>query len=138
MIYNLVQSSHPSYAPAAALAVLVLLAALPLILLQLRITGGRQYTTVTGQFKNQVIPLGRWRYPLLGVLGLVMLVVLGVPVVVSTAGTFMTAYGFLNIARPWTLNNWGTAFSDPQFMRSLANTLQLALGSAVAGSSSTP
>jgi iron(III) transport system permease protein len=134
MIYNLVQSSHPSYAPAAALAVMVLLAALPLIMLQLRITGGRRhYTTVTGQFKNQVMPLGPWRYPLLALFGLLMLMVLGVPVVLSTAGTFMTAYGFLNIAQPWTLNNWGTAFRDPQFVRSLANTLQLALGSAVAG-----
>jgi iron(III) transport system permease protein len=133
MIYNLVQSSHPSYAPAAALAVLVLLAALPLVVLQLRITSGRQSTTVTGQFKNQVMHLGRWRYPLLALFGLMMLVVLGVPVVLSTAGTFMTAYGFLNIAHPWTLNNWGTAFHDPQFVRSLANTLQLALGSAIAG-----
>jgi iron(III) transport system permease protein len=133
MIYNLVQSSHPSYAPAAALAVLVLLMALPLVALQLRITSRRQYTTVTGQFKNQPTPLGVWRWPLVSLLGMVMLVVLAVPVVVSTAGTFMTAYGFLNIAHPWTFDNWGAAFRDPQFTRSLANTFQLAIGSAVAG-----
>lgn len=133
MIYNLVESSHPSYAPAAALAVLVLILALALVFIQVRVTGGRQYTTVTGQFQNKVIPLGVWRWPLLALMGLVMLIVLVVPIVLTTAGTFMTAYGFLNIAHPWTLSNWGTAFSDPLFMRSLGNTLELALGSAGGG-----
>jgi iron(III) transport system permease protein len=133
MIYNLVESSHPSYAPAAALAILVLVFGLVLVFTQLRITGRRQYTTVTGQFKNDVAPLGRWRWPMLVVLLLVMAVVLVVPVALTIAGTFMTAFGFLNIAHPWTLNNWATAFSDAQFLRSLANTLQLALGSAVSG-----
>ena len=133
MIYNLVESSRPSYAPAAALAVLILLVALPLVLMHLRITGRRQYTTVTGQFKNQVTPLGAWRWPLFGVVVLVMLVVLGAPIVLSTAGTFMTVYGFLNIAHPWTLDNWSNAFRDPLFLRSLGNTLQLAIGSAVGG-----
>jgi iron(III) transport system permease protein len=133
MMYNLVESSRPSYAPAAALAVMILIVALPVVVLQLRTTGRRQYTTVTGQFKNQVTPLGGWRWPLLGLVLLVMLVVLGLPIVLSSAGTFMTVYGFLNIAHPWTLDNWGNAFRDSLFLRSLANTLQLALGSAVGG-----
>ena len=133
MIYNLVESSRPSYAPAAALAVLILVVGLPLVLLHLRTTGRRQYTTVTGQFKNQVTTLGVWRWPLFAVVSLLMLVVLGVPVVLSTAGTFMTLYGFLNIAHPWTFDNWTSAFRDPLFVRSLANTLQLALGSAAGG-----
>ena len=133
MIYNLVESSHPSYAPAAALAMFVLAVGLGLVLIQVRVTGRRQYTTVTGQFKNQVSPLGAWRWPLLAFLLLVMTVVLVVPVVLTTAGTFMTAFGFLNIAHPWTLDNWSAAFHDPQFVRSLFNTLQLALGSAGCG-----
>jgi iron(III) transport system permease protein len=133
MIYNLVESSHPSYAPAAALAIMVLILALVLVFIQLRVTGGRQYTTVTGQFKNEVTPLGVWRWPLLALMLLVMTVVLVIPVVLTTAGTFMTAYGFLNIAHPWTLENWGAAFRDPLFARSLANTLELAFGSACVG-----
>jgi len=133
MIYNLVESSHPSYAPAAALAIIILVAALVLVWAQFRMTGRRQFTTVTGQFKNQLVLLGMWRWPLFGVLLLVMLVVLVIPVVLTVAGTFMTAFGFLNIAHPWTLDNWGTAFRDPQFLRSLGNTLQLAIGSAVLG-----
>jgi iron(III) transport system permease protein len=133
MIYNLVESSHPSYAPAAALAIIVLVAGLGLVWVQLRVTGKRQFTTVTGQFKNQLVPLGRWRWLPLGVLLLVLLVVLVIPVVLTLAGTFMTAFGFLNIAHPWTLDNWAIAFTDPQFLRSLGNTLQLAIGSAVLG-----
>ena len=133
MIYNLVESSRPSYAPAAALAVMILIVALPAVILQLRMTSRRRYTTVTGQFKNQVTPLGVWRVPLLALVLVVMLAVLGVPIVLSSAGTFMTVYGFLNIAHPWTLDNWVNAFRDPLLLRSLANTLQLALGSAVLG-----
>jgi iron(III) transport system permease protein len=133
MIYNLVESSHPSYASAAALAIMVLALALVLVFIQMRVTGQRQYTTVTGQFKNQVTPLGVWRWPLLAMMLLVMSVVLVIPVLLTSAGTFMTAYGFLNIAHPWTLDNWGAAFRDPLFLRSLANTLELAFGSALAG-----
>jgi iron(III) transport system permease protein len=133
MIYNLVESSQPSYAPAAALAIIVLLAGLALVWVQLRVTARRQFTTVTGQFKNQPVPLGIWRWPFFAGLMLVMLVVLVTPVVLTVAGTFMTAFGFLNIARPWTLDNWSAAFRDPQFVRSLTNTLQLAFGSAVVG-----
>jgi iron(III) transport system permease protein len=133
MIYNLVESSHPSYAPAAALAIIILVAALALVWVQFRMTGRRQFTTVTGQFKSQIVSLGAWRWPLFLMLLMVMLVVLVIPVVLTAAGTFMTAFGFLNIAHPWTLANWGTAFGDPQFLRSLANTLQLATGSAVIG-----
>lgn len=133
MIYNLVESSQPSYAPAAALAIMVLLVGLALIWLQLRMTSRRQFTTVTGQFKNQPVSLGIWRWPLLAVLMLIMLIVLVTPVLLTVAGTFMTAFGFLNIAHPWTLDNWGAAFRDPQFVRSLTNTLQLAFGSAAIG-----
>jgi iron(III) transport system permease protein len=133
MIYNLVESSHPSYAPAAALAVLILGLGLPLVILQLRLTSRRKYTTVTGQYKNQVVTLGRMRWPTFVVVALVMAVVLGLPIVLSAAGTFMTAFGFLNIARPWTLDNWGNTFRDPLFLRSFGNTLLLALGSAAIG-----
>src|SRR5207253_10825644 len=117
----------------AALAMLIMIIALPLVVFQIRISGRRKSTTVTGQYRNQVLELGRWRWPSFVLIGVVLLVVLGVPIVVTTAGTFMTAFGFLNIARPWTLDNWSAAFRDPQFIRSLANTVQLALGSAAIG-----
>src|SRR5262249_54231465 len=122
-----------SYAPATALAVVVLVAALPLVILQHRLTRGRQYTTVTSQFRNQVTPLGQWRWPCFVGVAAVLVAVLGIPIVFTTLGTFMTLFGFFNIATPWTLANWQTAFHDPLFLRSLANTLELAVGTVLVG-----
>jgi iron(III) transport system permease protein len=131
MIYNLVQSNHPTYAPATALAVLVLIGMLPLVVLQQRATRNRQYTTVTGQFKNQIVRIGPWRWVVFGAIAAVLVVVLGVPIIFSVVGTFMTVFGFFNVQQPWTLANWQMALTDRIFLRSLTNTLQLAIGSAV-------
>jgi iron(III) transport system permease protein len=131
MIYNLVESSHPSYGPATALAVLVLVATLPIILLQQWVSRRRQYTTVTGQFKNQLIPLGAWRRPLFAAMLLVLSVVLFVPLIFSGLATFMKVFGFFTIPQPWTLDNWRTIFDDQTFVSSLGNTLELAAGTAI-------
>jgi iron(III) transport system permease protein len=130
MIYNLIESSRPSYAAATALAVLVLLATLPLVVLQQWVSRRRTHTTVTGQFKNQPIPLGAWRGPAFGLMIAVLAIVLGVPIVFSAVATFMKAFGFFAIAQPWTLDNWRTTFADPLFLSSLGNTLELAAGTA--------
>jgi iron(III) transport system permease protein len=130
MIYNLVQSSHPSYAPASALAMFVLLAMLPLIALQVWMTRGRRYTTVTGQFKSRPASLGRLRWPLFAVIVLVLAVILGVPIVFSFMATIMKVFGFFNIPEPWTLANWQRTFNDPFFVAALRNTLELAVGTA--------
>jgi iron(III) transport system permease protein len=47
-------------------------------------------------------------------------------------GTFMKLFGFFHIPDPWTLNNWKTVLTDDLFLRSLRNTLVLAVGTAVA------
>jgi iron(III) transport system permease protein len=44
----------------------------------------------------------------------------------------MKLFGFFNIAEPWTLANWRTVLADELFLRSLQNTLVLAVGTAVA------
>src|SRR5207247_10459307 len=59
-------------------------------------------------------------------------IVLGVPVVFALLGTFMKLFGFFHIADPWTLGNWKTVLTDDLFLRSLRNTLVLAIGTAVA------
>jgi iron(III) transport system permease protein len=132
MIYDLIVTRVPRYDAATALAVVILAAMLPLVLAQQALTRRRRYTTVTGQFQNQPHRLGRWRWPVLApVLGLVA-VVLGVPVVFALLGTFMKLFGFFAIAEPWTLTNWATVLTDELFLKSLRNTLVLAVGTAVA------
>jgi iron(III) transport system permease protein len=132
MIYDLIVTRVPRYDAATALAVLVLAAMLPLVLMQQGLTRGRRYTTLTGQFQNQPHQLGRWRGPALGLVLALVLIVLGVPVLFALLGTFMKLFGFFNIADPWTLTNWKTVLIDELFLRSLHNTLVLAVGTAVA------
>ncbi len=132
MIYDLLVTRVPRYDAATALAVLVLAAMLPLVFAQQWLTRGRRYTTVTGQFQSRPHALGRWRWPVFAaVLGLVV-IVLGVPVVLALTGTFMKLFGFFNVPEPWTLDNWRTVLGDDLFLRSLGNTLVLAVGTAVA------
>jgi iron(III) transport system permease protein len=132
MIYDLLVTRVPRYDAATALAVVTLAAMLPLVLAQQWLTRGRRFTTITGQFQNRPHALGRWRWPaLILVLGL-LVVVLGVPLVVALLGTFMKLFGFFDIPQPWTLDNWSTVLTDELFLRSLGNTLILAIGTAAA------
>src|SRR5216117_793434 len=132
MIYDLLVTRVPRYDAATALAVVILAAMLPLVLAQQWLTRGRRYTTLTGQFQNQPHRLGRWRAPALALVLALVSIVLGVPVVFALLGTFMKLFGFFHIADPWTLANWSNVLGDETFLRSLHNTLVLAVGTAAA------
>jgi len=131
-IYDLLVTRVPRYDAATALSVVILAAMLPLVFAQQWLTKGRRYTTVTGQFQSRVHSLGRGRLPALAFLLALVFLVLGVPVLFSVLGTFMKLFGFFHIADPWTLANWLTVLGDETFLRSLHNTLVLAVGTAAA------
>ena len=131
-IYDLLVTRVPRYDAATALAVLVLAAMLPLVFMQQWVTRGRRYTTITGQFQNHPHRLGRWRVPALVFVLLAVVVVLAIPVAFALLGTFMKLFGFFHIPDPWTMHNWTTVLTDELFLRSLRNTLVLAVGTAVA------
>ena len=134
MIYDLLVTRVPRYDAATALAVLILAAMLPLVFAQQWLTRGRRYTTVTGQFQNQPHALGRLALARCSRLLLALVaIVLGAPVVFALLGTFMKLFGFFNVPEPWTLDNWQTVLGDDLFLRSLRNTLVLAVGTAHRG-----
>lgn len=131
-IYDLLVTRVPRYDAATALSVLILAAMLPLVFAQQWLTRGRRYTTVTGQFRSQPHRLGAWRAPALLFAFALVLIVLGVPVVFALLGTFMKLFGFFHVPEPWTLANWKTVLGDELFLRSLHNTIVLAVGTAAA------
>jgi iron(III) transport system permease protein len=131
-IYDLLVTRVPRYDAATALAVMTLAAMLPLVFMQQWVTRGRRYTTVTGQFQNHPHRLGRWRAPALVFVLAAVVVVLAIPVAFALLGTFMKLFGFFHIPDPWTMRNWTTVLTDELFLRSLRNTLVLAIGTAVA------
>src|SRR3989441_1367960 len=132
MIYDLLITLVPRYDAATSLAVGTLAAMLPLVLAQQWLTRGRRYTTLTGQFQNQPHRLRRWRGPRPPPGPPLGWIWLGGPGGVRPLGTFMKLFGFFHIADPWTLNNWKTVLTDELFLRSLHNTVVLAVGTAVA------
>jgi iron(III) transport system permease protein len=129
-MYDLLFRQVPRYDTAAALALLMLVPLLLLIWAQRRVVGTRQYTTVGGKHSTQRVRLGRWRWPALGLLSLLFVVILGVPLIFSIAGTFMKLFGYV-LADTWTLKHWQDAFNDPLLLSSLKNTLVLATSTAI-------
>jgi iron(III) transport system permease protein len=130
-IYTMLQWEPPDYGAATALSVAILLFIFPLVLLQRWYIRGRQFTTVSGRFREGMVRLGRWRYAAFAFVAALAALLTVVPLIMLVAGTFMRHFGVLDIATPWTLENWQRVLTDPLFSRSVANTLVIGLGSAV-------
>lgn len=127
-IFRLIHQEPPLFGPATALSVLILMIMFPFILAQRWITTHRRYTTVGSHYKNQLIDLGRWKWPVFITVLLSAFLVSVSPVVFLLMGTFMKLYGFFDLAQPWTLKHWQTVLQDPIFLQSLSNTFILAFG----------
>lgn len=130
-LYTMLQWEPPDYGAATALSVSILLFIFPLILLQRWYAQRRQFTTVTGRYRQGLTRLGRWRYAGFAFVSVVALLLTVVPLVMLVAGTFMRHFGVLDIANAWTLGNWQRVLTDPLFLRSVWNTLVISLGSAI-------
>jgi iron(III) transport system permease protein len=133
-IRDLVAYEPPDYAAATALGSIFLLLLLVMVALQRSYLGQRHYRTVTGRgFSTNPTSLGRWRWPIFVLVALTALSVTVVPMAVLLMGTFMRAFGYFNIANPWTMENWQRVLADASLIRSLWNTIFIGLGTAVTG-----
>lgn len=133
-IRDLVAYEPPAYAPATALGSIFLAVLLLMVALQRWYLGQRIYRTVTGRgFSTNLTSLGRWRWPIFSLVMLIALMATVVPVVVLAMGTFMRAFGYFNIPRPWTLENWERVMADPVLLQSVQNTIVVGLGTALVG-----
>jgi iron(III) transport system permease protein len=128
-IYATFLQRLPRIDAASALAVIMIASMLGLVGLQNVALGGRRYTTVSGKYRHQRIPLGVWRWPVVGAFSVVALLIMGVPFVFATLGTLMKLFGFFS-ADMWTLAHWQEALGNRDLVRSLQNTLVLAFGTA--------
>ncbi len=133
-IHSFVTHEPPQFPQATALGTFFLLILLSLVALQRLYLGRRSYVTVTGKsFSTRPLPLGRWKYPVFGLVLLAALSVTLLPTSFLLLGTFMKLFGFFSIKDPFTLDNWRGVLSDPILLRSLKNTLVLGFASAGIG-----
>lgn len=133
-IRDLVAYEPPAYAPATALGAIFLAVLLLMVALQRWYLGQRLYRTVTGRgFSTNPTALGRWRWPIFAVVLTIAVSVTVVPLMVLAMGTFMRAFGYFNIPKPWTIENWERVLADPVLLQSVQNTIVVGVGTALVG-----
>jgi iron(III) transport system permease protein len=126
-IYNLMRLYEPpKYGIAAALASVTLLVVVFIIVVQRKLLGQRQYTTVTGQYRPGLINLGRLQ-PVVSTLIVILVAMLTVvPTLTLIGGSFMTRVGFFEATPLLTTQHWELVLSDRGFTRALITTLIMA------------
>jgi iron(III) transport system permease protein len=126
MIMDLARQEPPLVNQAAALGCIILAFLVPLILLQRRLIGAREYTTVTGKFQTKLIQLGIWRIPATIFVAFVAFVLVIFPAASLLGGSFMVRFGYFNLATTWTLDYWKQALSNPGLLTAFSNTIIIA------------
>jgi len=132
-VVDLARQEPPLVNQAAALGSIVLILLAIIIPMQQKLIHGRQFTTVTGQFKPKLVDLGRWRYPATAFIMMIGFLAVGIPILSVLGGSFMVRFGFFNLPKTWTLEYWQMALTDPRLILALKNTLIIAGSAALIG-----
>ena len=133
-VYDMLRWEPPQYPPAMALSMVFMLFVFALVFLNRWIITRRQYTTVSGKaFRVAPVRVGRWRWLLLAICVLYLLVFTVTPFALLLLGTFMKIAGMFSLPDPYTLEHWKDVLWDPLFFRSVINSLLLGVGAALVG-----
>ena len=126
-IYNLMRLYEPpKHGIAAALASVTLLVVAFIIVVQRKLLGQRQYTTITGQYRPGLINLGRMQPVVSALIVMLVAMLTVVPILTLIGGSFMTRVGFFEATPLLTTEHWKLVLSDRGFTRALITTLIMA------------
>ncbi len=127
--------SPPRFDTAAGLAVyLMALSLVGFFAYRRMLSGQASYVTVTGKWAPaERIALGVWKLPALGVCVLYVLLALVLPYAMLGLASFTHAFGQGFATGNLTFDNYAYVFNDSFSLRSIWNSLILALGAAVVG-----
>ncbi|NIO06925.1 MAG: ABC transporter permease subunit [Deltaproteobacteria bacterium] len=131
MIFDMVRQEPPLYGQATSLASITLLVVAFIIPLQRWILNRRHYATITGSFKPGLVDLGKWKWPVVGGMGTLIVFLTLLPAFILVLSSFMTRTGYFNINPVFTLDHWRLVLTDNVFMDGLKTTLILATTSAL-------
>jgi iron(III) transport system permease protein len=116
----------PSYQLMAAVAVAIVAIAFPLVWLQRRALGAAsRFATVGGKgMAGRPLPLGRWRWPALGMLVAWLAVAVAVPLSGILLRSVVSSWGEgVRLAEVLTLDHFRELLDYPNLIRGIANTL---------------
>jgi len=116
----------PSYHLMAAVAVCIIAMTVPLVLLQRRLLQNvRRYATIRGKAgRIRDLPLGRWKWLAVALIGAWLFVAVVVPISGIALRAFVTNWGFgVRVADALTLDNFRAVFDEPTHVRAIWNTI---------------
>jgi iron(III) transport system permease protein len=138
-IFKLTAWSPPLYNTAAAVAIILMVVTGFLVWLQHRVTSGRSYTTVAGKaFRPAQLKLGRWRYVTLGLAVVYLFVVVILPTLALIVAAFRRFLFIPHVASLFDMRHYGLMhferlFANPLAIRSIWNTMEVGLITALFG-----
>jgi iron(III) transport system permease protein len=138
-IFKLTNWSPPLYGTAASVAIILMIVTGALVWLQQRIVARRSYITVAGKaFRPAVLDLGRWRYFTLGLAIAYLLIVVILPTLALIVAAFRKFLFIRDVAslfdmQQYSLIHFERLFANPLALRSIGNTMEVGLITALFG-----
>jgi iron(III) transport system permease protein len=138
-IFKLTNWSPPLYGTAASVAIILMVVTGILVWLQQKVLSGRSYTTVAGKsFRPGVLGLGGWRYFTLALAVAYLVVVVVLPTLALIVAAFRKYMFIPDLAslfdqRQYALLHFERLFANPLALRSIENTMQVAVITALFG-----
>ena len=138
-IFKLTNWSPPLYSTAAAVAIILMVVTGALVLLQQGVLAGRSFITVAGKaFRPRALDLGPWRWLTLALALLYLFVVVVLPMLELIVAAFRRFLFIPDAAslfdmRHYSLVHFESIFDNPLTMRSIWNTMEVGLVTAVLG-----
>jgi iron(III) transport system permease protein len=138
-IFKLTNWSPPLYSTAAAVAIILMVVTGFLVWLQHKVTSRRSYTTVAGKaFRPAVLDLGPWRYLTLSLAVIYLFVVVLLPTMALMVAAFRRFLFIRDLAslfdaRQYSLVHFERLFANPLALRSIWNTMEVGLITALVG-----
>jgi iron(III) transport system permease protein len=138
-IFKLTNWSPPLYSTAAAVAIILMVVTGALVLIQQRVLTGKSFITVAGKaFRPRALALGRWRWLTLALALLYLFVVVVLPTLALIVAAFRRFLFIPDAAslfdiRHYSLAHFESIFDNPLTMRSIWNTMEVGLVTALLG-----
>lgn len=138
-IFKLTAWSPPLYSTAAAVALIFMVVTAFLVWLQHRVLSRRSYITVAGKaFRPALLNLGGWRYFTLGLAVAYLVIVVVLPTLALIVAAFRKFLFIRTIPslfdmKQYSLIHFERLFDNPLALRSIYNTMEVGLITALVG-----